>query len=148
MQYSDMAPNDDDEANVPLIAASSHTNPPDERANRVSADGDRSAGAPGSAKRHSRFREEMGDSHENVYAEREGLRGADTEEEEGGREDTEGEVDESKMLRPGVFVWCLTLCAGVSGLLFGYEYVCPFSTWHLRLGACAEGKASLLYSAM
>lgn len=90
----------------------------------------------------------MGDSHENVYAEREGLRGADTEEEEGGREDTEGEVDESKMLRPGVFVWCLTLCAGVSGLLFGYEYVCPFSTWHLRLGACAEGKASLLYSAM
>ena len=139
-----MAPNDDDEANVPLIAASSHTNPPDERANRVSADGDRSAGAPGSAKRHSRFREEMDDTHEDVYAEREGLRRVDSEEEE----DTGGEVDESKMLRPGVFVWCLTLCAGVSGLLFGYEYVCPFSTWHLRLGACAEGKASLLYSAM
>ena len=117
-----MAPNDDDEANVPLIAASSHTTLPDERANRVSADGDRSAGAPGSAKRHSRFREEMDDTHENIYAEREGLRRVDSEE-EGGREDTEGEVDESKMLRPGVFVWCLTLCAGVSGLLFGYEYV-------------------------
>jgi hypothetical protein len=118
-----MTPNDDDEANVPLIAASSHTTLPDEHANRGSADGDKSAGAPGSAKRHSRFREEMDDTHENVYAEREGLRRADSGEGGEEHEDTEGEVDESKMLRPGVFVWCLTLCAGVSGLLFGYEYV-------------------------
>ena len=115
-----MAPHDqddEDEASAPLIAASSHTTLPDEHASRGSADADESAGAPGSAKRHSRFREEMGDSEEDVCAEREGLRGEDGEEEE------EGEVDESGMLRPGVFVWCLTLCAGVSGLLFGYEYV-------------------------
>lgn len=121
-----MAPNDDDEANVPLIAASSHTSSPDERANRGSADGDERVGAPGSAKRHSRFREEMDDVHENLFAEREGLRrGVRGEGGEGGEGDgdAEGEVDESKMLRPGVFVWCLTLCAGVSGLLFGYEYV-------------------------
>ena len=105
-----MAPHDDeDEASAPLIAASSsHTSLPDEqeRAGCGSADG-----AQGSAKRYSRFREEMGESEEDLGVEVDG------------EEDTEGEVDESGMLRPGVFVWCLTLCAGVSGLLFGYEYV-------------------------
>ncbi|KAJ4986223.1 myo-inositol transporter 1 [Stagonosporopsis vannaccii] len=30
-------------------------------------------------------------------------------------------VDESRMVSPGVFVWALTLCAGVSGLLFGFD---------------------------
>jgi hypothetical protein len=35
----------------------------------------------------------------------------------------EDEVDESALLSPGLFIWCLTICAGVSGLLFGYEYV-------------------------
>ena len=114
-----MAPHDDeDEASAPLIAASSsHTSLPDEqeRAGCGSADG-----AQGSAKRYSRFREEMGESEEDLGVE------VDGEEDTEGEVDMEGEggeVDESKMLRPGVFVWCLTLCAGVSGLLFGYEYV-------------------------
>jgi len=35
----------------------------------------------------------------------------------------EDEVDESALVSPGLFIWCLTICAGVSGLLFGYEYV-------------------------
>jgi SP family myo-inositol transporter-like MFS transporter 13 len=35
----------------------------------------------------------------------------------------EDEVDESALVSPGLFIWCLTVCAGVSGLLFGYEYV-------------------------
>jgi len=33
------------------------------------------------------------------------------------------DVDESQLVRPGAFIWALTLCAGISGLLFGYEYV-------------------------
>ncbi|CAN9277615.1 unnamed protein product [Alternaria alternata] len=33
----------------------------------------------------------------------------------------EDEVDESALLSPGLFIWCLTICAGVSGLLFGYD---------------------------
>jgi hypothetical protein len=33
------------------------------------------------------------------------------------------EVDESALMAPGLFIWGLTICAGVSGLLFGYEYV-------------------------
>jgi hypothetical protein len=37
----------------------------------------------------------------------------------------EDDVDESALVSPGLFIWCLTICAGVSGLLFGYEYV-PF----------------------
>lgn len=28
----------------------------------------------------------------------------------------------------GWFIWALTFSAGISGLLFGYEYVCPFKT--------------------
>lgn len=32
------------------------------------------------------------------------------------------EVDESALVSPGPFIWGLTICAGVSGLLFGYEY--------------------------
>lgn len=43
---------------------------------------------------------------------------------EGGLEeesDGDGEGDESGMTTPSAFVWCLTLCAGLSGLLFGYE---------------------------
>jgi SP family myo-inositol transporter-like MFS transporter 13 len=35
------------------------------------------------------------------------------------------EVDESKLASPGLFIWGLTICAGVSGLLFGFEYVLP-----------------------
>ncbi|USP76534.1 Myo-inositol transporter 1 [Curvularia clavata] len=34
----------------------------------------------------------------------------------------EDEVDESALVSPGLFIWTLTICAGVSGLLFGYEY--------------------------
>ncbi|KAI2485826.1 ProP Permease major facilitator superfamily [Pyrenophora tritici-repentis] len=33
----------------------------------------------------------------------------------------EQEVDESALVSPGLFIWCLTICAGVSGLLFGYD---------------------------
>jgi SP family myo-inositol transporter-like MFS transporter 13 len=33
------------------------------------------------------------------------------------------QVDESKLVAPGSFIWGLTICAGVSGLLFGYECV-------------------------
>ncbi|KAH6858221.1 general substrate transporter [Alternaria alternata] len=33
----------------------------------------------------------------------------------------EDEVDESALLSPGLFIWCLTICAGISGLLFGYD---------------------------
>jgi SP family myo-inositol transporter-like MFS transporter 13 len=36
------------------------------------------------------------------------------------------EIDESALVSPGWFIWTLTVCAGVSGLLFGYEYVCAF----------------------
>ena len=38
-------------------------------------------------------------------------------------EEIEQEIDESALISPGSFIWCLTICAGVSGLLFGYEYV-------------------------
>ncbi|KAF2200440.1 putative MFS myo-inositol transporter [Delitschia confertaspora ATCC 74209] len=31
------------------------------------------------------------------------------------------EVDESALVAPGAFIWALTVCAGVSGLLFGYD---------------------------
>jgi SP family myo-inositol transporter-like MFS transporter 13 len=36
-------------------------------------------------------------------------------------DDEEEDVDESKLVAPGAFIWGLTICAGVSGLLFGYE---------------------------
>lgn len=41
--------------------------------------------------------------------------------------DADVDVDESALVKPGRFIWVLTFCAGVSGLLFGYEYVlsCP-----------------------
>lgn len=42
-------------------------------------------------------------------------------------DDAEGvEMDESALVSPGWFLWTLTVCAGVSGLLFGYEYVQSF----------------------
>ena len=51
-----------------------------------------------------------------------------------GHDDTEvrqDEVDESALVSPGLFIWILTICAGVSGLLFGYEYVfCTGSSKH------------------
>lgn len=43
------------------------------------------------------------------------------------------EVDESALVSPGLFIWGLTICAGVSGLLFGYEYV---SLWPASACAC------------
>ena len=30
-------------------------------------------------------------------------------------------INESPLVSPGWFIWTLTVCAGVSGLLFGYE---------------------------
>jgi len=44
--------------------------------------------------------------------------------EERGRPEDAGSgtvVDESALVSPGLFIWALTICAGVSGLLFGYE---------------------------
>lgn len=38
-------------------------------------------------------------------------------------EDVETEHNESTVVSPGFFIWGLTICAGISGLLFGYEYV-------------------------
>lgn len=40
-------------------------------------------------------------------------------------EHEEEEADESQLVAPGQFIWILTVCAGVSGLLFGYEYAPP-----------------------
>jgi SP family myo-inositol transporter-like MFS transporter 13 len=51
---------------------------------------------------------------------------ADREDYVQGGEEEEGEVDESRLTSPGAFIWTLTVCAGVSGLLFGYEYVVLF----------------------
>lgn len=31
---------------------------------------------------------------------------------------------ESELTSPSAFIWALTFTAGISGLLFGYEYVC------------------------
>ena len=36
-------------------------------------------------------------------------------------EEVDEEIDESALVSPGLFIWGLTICAGVSGLLFGYE---------------------------
>lgn len=38
-------------------------------------------------------------------------------------EEVDVAIDESALVSPGLFIWGLTICAGVSGLLFGYEYV-------------------------
>ncbi|KAF2809730.1 general substrate transporter [Mytilinidion resinicola] len=35
--------------------------------------------------------------------------------------DSSDAVDESALVSPGIFIWVLTFCAGVSGLLFGYD---------------------------
>ncbi|KAF2677265.1 general substrate transporter [Lentithecium fluviatile CBS 122367] len=42
-------------------------------------------------------------------------------EREGSIDINEEDVDESKQVAPGPFIWGLTFCAGVSGLLFGYD---------------------------
>ena len=56
--------------------------------------------------------------------------GADEREYEQGKsvdeELEEVDVNESALVSPGIFIWTLTLCAGISGLLFGYEYVPTF----------------------
>ncbi|KAL6703018.1 hypothetical protein ACN47E_010294 [Coniothyrium glycines] len=36
-------------------------------------------------------------------------------------QEPQAEVDESSLVSPGLFIWGLTICAGVSGLLFGYD---------------------------
>jgi SP family myo-inositol transporter-like MFS transporter 13 len=45
-------------------------------------------------------------------------------------------IDESTLVSPGQFIWSLAVCAGVSGLLFGYEYVVASSqdyrVWSVR----------------
>ncbi|KAF1839214.1 general substrate transporter [Decorospora gaudefroyi] len=40
---------------------------------------------------------------------------------DGDEEERRGQVDESAVLSPGLFIWSLTICAGISGLLFGYD---------------------------
>lgn len=37
-------------------------------------------------------------------------------------------LHESDLSRPNRFIWALTLTAGISGLLFGYESVVPTNT--------------------
>ncbi|ORY11086.1 and other transporter-domain-containing protein [Clohesyomyces aquaticus] len=49
---------------------------------------------------------------------RESFEDRDYDSEDGSRDD---DVDESKLASPGAFIWTLTFCAGVSGLLFGYD---------------------------
>lgn len=46
--------------------------------------------------------------------------------------------DESTLASPGLFVWLLTICAGISGLLFGYEYVFPI---HISYSNIKSGTA-------
>lgn len=41
--------------------------------------------------------------------------------------DIEDEADESVLVRSGRTIWNLSLCASLSGLLFGYEYFTPSS---------------------
>ena len=54
-----------------------------------------------------------------------------------GDEDGDAQAGESELVSPGLFIWILTFCAGVSGLLFGYEYV---------LLKCVSGRyATFLY---
>ncbi|KAL5120462.1 hypothetical protein ACEQ8H_001480 [Pleosporales sp. CAS-2024a] len=36
-------------------------------------------------------------------------------------DDEDVKVDESALAAPGLFIWGLTICAGISGLLFGYD---------------------------
>jgi hypothetical protein len=36
-------------------------------------------------------------------------------------EGNELDVNENGLVSPGIFIWTLTVCAGLSGLLFGYE---------------------------
>ena len=50
------------------------------------------------------------------------------------------ELDESALVSPGWFIWGLTVCAGVSGLLFGYEYVGVF---HAALCAISPKPTSI-----
>jgi SP family myo-inositol transporter-like MFS transporter 13 len=40
-----------------------------------------------------------------------------------GVEGEQAEIQESELGSPGTFIWVLTVVAGISGLLFGYEYV-------------------------
>ncbi len=46
------------------------------------------------------------------------------------RDDSEV-LEESALQTPTPFIWALTLAAGVSGLLFGYEYALPYSPFLL-----------------
>ena len=43
-------------------------------------------------------------------------------EREGENEETDVDAEERALVSPGRFIWILTFCAGVSGLLVGYEY--------------------------
>ena len=47
----------------------------------------------------------------------------------------DGYEDERALVRPGRFIWVLTFCAGVSGLLFGYEYVLPSTPHRLYINS-------------
>jgi SP family myo-inositol transporter-like MFS transporter 13 len=46
---------------------------------------------------------------------------ADSPRSSGDSYDSSEAVDERALVSPGIFIWVLTFCAGVSGLLFGYE---------------------------
>lgn len=51
----------------------------------------------------------------------------DTEQEHLELEGLPGHEAESEFTKLNLFLWILTLSAGISGLLFGYEYVCSGS---------------------
>ena len=38
-------------------------------------------------------------------------------------EDDSIKLHESEVISPSLFIWALTFTAGISGILFGYEYV-------------------------
>ncbi|OJD29929.1 mfs myo-inositol transporter [Diplodia corticola] len=50
------------------------------------------------------------------------------------------DVDESKIVSPGLFIWALTFAAGVSGLLFGYDTGVISSTL-VSIGTDLSGRA-------
>lgn len=62
--------------------------------------------------------------------------------------DSEQDLDvlEASIEKPGLFVWALTIAAGVSGLLFGYEYVPPAASSNLFILTAQQHRGYILYT--
>ncbi|KAJ6202134.1 hypothetical protein J3E72DRAFT_234489 [Bipolaris maydis] len=54
-------------------------------------------------------------------------------------DDNDDEVDESALVSPGLFIWILTICAGVSGLLFGYDLITSCTSFFALLASPLTG---------